>query len=138
MLTCCIDLCILTVDSFKYPQFKPMFTAKTHTSPVRFQTGFNFSEERKIKWETLMPWDSSFIGVCSGFRENNGTRNNSMVAYHRDTDIIVVLLESRFQFRTDDATKVVEWCMRNMKNCRKKTYLEECRETFMLTPHRHD
>lgn len=43
MITCCIDLCILTVDSLEYPQFRPMMAARSHTSSIRFQTGFNFS-----------------------------------------------------------------------------------------------
>lgn len=125
MVSCPIDLCILFNACWAIPWFGEMFAARSHTSAVRYKLGYHFSEERKIKWGNVAAFPKGFQGCVEGWRENNGTSTRSLVALHTQTKILVVLMQSKDPAR--DLDRVVRWCLRNMKTCGTRSYLQECR-----------
>lgn len=124
MQTCALDLCILFNACYEQEWFREMFTAKSRVSPIRYQVGYNYSEDRKIKWANVAQWEEGFEGAVTGWRESKVIHNNSIISFHKQTQIVVVLFESKFHVSSLDLRRVIEWCTTNAKNTKKKVLQE--------------
>jgi hypothetical protein len=91
MQTCALDLCILFRACYQNALFQDMYLAKTRTSPIRYQLGYNYSEDRKVKWVGTAHWEEGFDGMLMGWREGKVTLNNSIITFHKETNILIVL-----------------------------------------------
>lgn len=107
MNTCCLDLCILFMHCLDEPMFRDMFCGRSRTSTIRCSMGYNYMQDSKIKWLNEITWNDEFIGLTTGWRENKGISNNSLITYHRETDILIVLMDSRFHSSNLDMKRVI-------------------------------
>lgn len=91
MQTCALDLCLLFNACYENVWFREMYVARTHSSPIRYQLGYNYSENRNIKWTNVAQLEEGFEGAVVGWRENKIMLNNSVIAHHRELNTIIVL-----------------------------------------------